>query len=209
MKISYAIPVCNELKEIQRLLGFLMANKRNQDEIIILYDTNNGTADVETFLDHYTKDNFNWFKLYKSPFDGHFAEWKNLLSSYCTGDYIFQIDADEILSLEGCQLIPQIIESNPQVEVYRVPRINTVEGLTQEHIQKWGWQINEKGWINFPDSQWRIYKNNSKIKWKNKVHEVLEGYDRYSELPYDEELCLIHNKTIERQEKQNEYYNTL
>ena len=209
MKISYAIPVCNELKEIQRLLGFLMANKRNQDEIIVLYDTNNGTADVETFLDHYTKDNFNWFKLYKSPFDGHFAEWKNLLSSYCTGDYIFQIDADEILSLEGCQLIPQIIESNPQVEVYRVPRINTVEGLTQEHIQKWGWQINEKGWINFPDSQWRIYKNNSKIKWKNKVHEVLEGYDRYSELPYDEELCLIHNKTIERQEKQNEYYNTL
>ena len=209
MKISYAIPVCNELKEIQRLLGFLMANKRNQDEIIVLYDTNNGTADVETFLDHYTKDNFNWFKLYKSPFDGHFAEWKNLLSSYCTGDYIFQIDADEILSLEGCQLIPQIIESNPQVEVYRVPRINTVEGLTQEHIQKWRWQINEKGWINFPDSQWRIYKNNSKIKWKNKVHEVLEGYDRYSELPYDEELCLIHNKTIERQEKQNEYYNTL
>ena len=209
MKISYAIPVCNELKEIQRLLGFLMSNKRNQDEIIVLYDTNNGTADVETFLDHYTKDNFNWFKLYKSSFNGHFAEWKNLLSSYCTGDYIFQIDADEILSLEGCQLIPQIIESNPQVEVYRVPRINTVKGLTQEHIQKWRWQVNEKGWINFPDSQWRIYKNNSKIKWKNKVHEVLEGYDRYSELPYDEELCLIHNKTIERQEKQNEYYNTL
>ena len=209
MKISYAIPVCNELKEIQRLLGFLMENKRKQDEIIVLYDTNNGTADVETFLDHYTKDNFNWFKLYKSPFNGHFAEWKNLLSSYCTGDYIFQIDADEILSLEGCQLIPQIIESNPQVEVYRVPRINTVEGLTQEHIQKWRWQINEKGWINFPDSQWRIYKNNSKIKWKNKVHEVLEGYDRYSELPYNEELCLIHKKTIERQEKQNHYYNSL
>jgi hypothetical protein len=209
MKISYAIPVCNELKEIQRLLGFLMANKRNQDEIIVLYDTSNGTASVETFLDHYVKDNFNWFKLYKSPFNGHFAEWKNLLSSYCTGDYIFQIDADEILSLEGCQLIPQIIESNPQVEVYRIPRINTVEGLTQEHIQKWRWQVNEKGWINFPDSQWRIYKNNSKIKWKNKVHEVLEGYDRYSELPYNEELCLIHNKTIERQEKQNAYYNTL
>lgn len=209
MKISYAIPVCNELKEIQRLLGFLIANKRNQDEIIVLYDTSNGTASVETFLDHYVKDNFNWFKLYKSPFNGHFAEWKNLLSSYCTGDYIFQIDADEILSLEGCQLIPQIIESNPQVEVYRVPRINTVKGLTQEHIQKWRWQVNEKGWINFPDSQWRIYKNNSKIKWKNKVHEVLEGYDRYSELPYNEELCLIHNKTIERQEKQNAYYNTL
>jgi len=209
MKISYAIPVCNELKEIQRLLGFLLENKRDEDEIIVLYDTNNGTADVETFLDHYIKDNFNWFKLFKSPFNKHFAKWKNLLSSYCSGDYIFQIDADEMLSLEGCQLIPQIIESNPTIEVYRVPRINTVEGLTQNHIQKWRWQVNKKGWINFPDLQWRIYKNNPKIKWKNKVHEVLEGYNRYSELPHNQELCLIHNKTIERQEKQNSYYSTL
>ena len=207
MKISYAIPVCNEVIEIQRLLGFLMENKRDQDEIIVLYDTNNGTKEVENILDHYLK--LNKYSLYKSPFNKHFAEWKNLLSSYCTGDYIFQVDADEMLSIESCLLIPQIIESNPQVEVYRVPRINTVKDLTQEHILKWGWKVNEKGWINFPDLQWRIYKNNSKVRWKNKVHEVLEGYDRYSELPHNEELCLIHNKTIERQEKQNKYYSTL
>jgi len=207
MKISYAIPVCNEFIEIQRLLGFLMENKRDQDEIIVLYDTNNGTKEVENILDHYLK--LNKYLLYKSPFNKHFAEWKNLLSSYCTGDYIFQVDADEMLSIESCLLIPQIIESNPQVEVYRVPRINTVKDLTQEHILKWGWKVNEKGWINFPDLQWRIYKNNSKVRWKNKVHEVLEGYDRYSELPHNEELCLIHNKTIERQEKQNKYYSTL
>ena len=207
MKISYAIPVCNELKEIQRLLGFLMENKRDQDEIIVLYDTNNGTKEVETILDHYAK--LNKYSLYKSPFNKHFAKWKNLLSSYCSGDYIFQIDADEMLSIEGLLLIPQIIEGNPTVEVYRVPRINTVKGLTQEHIQKWGWRVDEKGWINFPDLQWRIYKNNSKIKWINKVHEVLIGYERYSELPRNETLCLIHEKTIERQEKQNSYYNTL
>jgi hypothetical protein len=30
-----------------------------------------------------------------------------------------------------------------------------------------------------------------------------------SELPPEEEYCLIHNKTIEKQEKQNNYYNTL
>ena len=130
MKISYAIPVCNELEEIQRLLGFLMENKRDQDEIIVLYDTNNGTADVETVLDHYLQ--LNNYSLYKSPFNRNFAEWKNLLSSYCTGDYIFQIDADEMLLIEGLSLIPQIIEGNPTIEVYRVPRINTVKGLTQE-----------------------------------------------------------------------------
>jgi hypothetical protein len=134
---------------------------------------------------------------------------KNKLSSLCSGDYIYQIDADEMLSIEGLTLVPQIIENNSTIEVYRVPRINTVEGLTPEHIQKWGWNLNDKNWINFPDLQWRIYKNHPDIKWKNKVHEILEGYERYSELPYNEELCLIHEKTIERQEKQNEYYDTL
>jgi hypothetical protein len=98
---------------------------------------------------------------------------------------------------------------NKNIDVLLVPRINTVEGLTQEHIQKWRWNVNDKGWINFPDYQWRIYRNDGKIKWKNKVHEVLEGYNNLSQLPLEEEYCLFHQKTIERQEKQNEYYNTL
>ena len=37
-----------------------------------------------------------------------------------------------------------------------------------------GWNVNDKGWVNWPDYQWRIWKNKPKIKWKNKVHEVLE-----------------------------------
>ena len=207
MKISYAITVCNEFIEIQKLILFLLNHKRPKDEIVILYDINNGHEGIEQFLRAKSiNGEFAWIP---GEFKGHFADWKNKLNSFCTGDYIFQIDADEMLSIEGLTLIPQIIEGNPTVEVYRVPRINTVKGLTQGHIQKWGWRIDEKGWINFPDLQWRIYKNDPKIKWKNKVHEILEGYDRYSELPYNEELCLIHNKTIEKQEKQNRYYDTI
>ena len=207
MKISYAITVCNEFEEIQRLINFLLKNKRPEDEIVVLYDINNGHEGIEQFLR--AKSVNKGLAWMYGAFKGHFANWKNKLNSFCTGDYIFQIDADEMLSIEGLLLIPQIIEGNPTVEVYRVPRINTVEGLTQEHIQKWRWGVNEKGWVNFPDYQWRIYKNDPKIKWKNKVHEVLEGYDRYSELPPNETLCLIHEKTIEKQEKQNNYYDTL
>ena len=207
MKISYAITVCNEFKEIQRLINFLLKNKRPEDEIIVLYDINNGHEGIEQFLR--AKSINKGLAWMPGEFNDHFADWKNKLNSFCTGDYIFQIDADEMLSIEGLLLIPQIIEGNPTVEVYRVPRINTVKGLTQEHIQKWNWNVNEKGWINFPDPQWRIYKNDPKIKWVNKVHEVLTGYDRYSELPPNETLCLIHEKTIEKQEKQNNYYNTL
>ena len=207
MKISYAITVCNEFIEIQRLLGFLLENKRDQDEIVILYDSKNGTKEVEQVLDHYNSI-IEYYTLQKSPFNKHFADWKNLLTSYCNGDYVYQIDADEIISKYVLDNLPMILQYN-KVDVLKVPRINTVEGLTQEHIQKWGWRIDEKGWVNFPDYQWRIYKNDSKIKWKNKVHEVLEGYKTISHLPLEEPWCLKHPKTIKRQEKQNNYYNTL
>ena len=207
MKISYAVTVCNELQEIKRLIGYLVEGKRRKDEIVILFDSKNGTKEVEEALE--VLNTIDWYKLHKAPFNNHFADWKNLLTSLCTGDYIYQIDADELINEDLFNYLPSILEQNKEVDVYRVPRINTVKGLTQEHIQKWGWRVDEKGWVNFPDYQWRIYKNNGKIKWKNKVHEVLEGYKTLTALPAEEIYCLIHEKTIERQEKQNSYYNTL
>jgi len=209
MKISYAIPVCNEIVEIQRLLGFLLENKRQEDEIIILFDSVNGTSEVENFLSHYTKDNFNWFTWHKYDFDGHFANMKNKLTEMCNGDYIFQIDADEIITEVLIGSLPDILENNPNNEVYLVPRVNTVSGLTQEHITKWGWNVDEQDRVNWPDYQWRIWKNKPEIKWVNKVHEVLTGFETFSPLPQNPELALQHHKTIERQEKQNSYYSTL
>ena len=207
MKISYAIPVCNELEEIQRLVGFLLENKRQEDEIVILFDSTNGTPEVNKFLEHYGKY-FLDLKYFTYPFDGHFANMKNKLTKRCNGDYIFQIDADEIISEYCLENLPLLLEYNP-VDVLLVPRINTVKGLTQKHIEKWKWRLNEKGWVNFPDLQFRIYRNSPNISWKNGVHEVLEGFTTISELPLEEPWCLIHDKTIERQEKQNNYYNTL
>jgi hypothetical protein len=206
MKISYAITVCNEFQEIQRLINFLVENKRSEDEIVVLFDSINGTSDVEEFLRAKSiNGEFNWVP-YK--FDGHFANMKNHLTSLCNGDYIYQIDADEIVQEYVLRLLPQVLEVN-NVDAILVPRINLVKGITEEHINKWRWRKNKDNWINFPDYQWRIYKNNGKIKWKNKVHEVLEGYKSISHLPRESEWCILHEKTIERQEKQNEYYNTL
>ena len=127
----------------------------------------------------------------------------------CNGDYIYQIDADELPPKYLLENLSYILKANENVDVYRVPRINTVQGLTQEHVQKWGWRVDKKGWVNFPDYQWRIYKNDSNIKWVNKVHEILTGFETMSQLPTEEEYCLLHDKTIEKQEKQNAYYDTL
>jgi len=207
MKISYAITVCNEFVEIQRLVNFLLRHKRVQDNIVILFDEANGDPEVESFLrTHSINGEFSW---HKGKFDRHFADWKNKLTLICKGDYIFQIDADEIPNEYLIKSLPEILETNSEVEVYVVPRVNTVEGLTSEHIIKWRWHVNENGWINFPDYQWRIYKNSPEIKWINKVHEVLNGFSNMAQIPAFESLSLYHPKTIERQEKHNNYYNNL
>jgi len=207
MKISYAITVCNEFIEIQRLVAFLLEYKEDQDEIIILYDSNNGDEKIEEYLR--AKSVNSTFSWHKGSFEGHFANWKNKLTSYCSGDYIFQIDADEIPNEVLLSNIKGIIESNPTNEVFLVPRINTVEGLTQEHVTKWRWNIDDEGRVNWPDYQWRIWKNKPEIKWVNKVHERLEGFKTYAALPAYHDLALLHPKTIDRQEKQNSYYDTL
>jgi hypothetical protein len=207
MRISYAITVCNEYEEIQKLISTLMLNMREEDEVVVLFDEKNGTANVWGYLrDLEAQD---CIKLESKSFDNHFANWKNYLTSMCFGDYIFQIDADEYPSDILIENIHQIITQNTDNEVYYVPRVNTVEGLTEEHIDKWRWNINEEGWVNWPDYQMRIWKNKPEISWKNKVHEVLQGYQTFSALPAMEELALYHPKEIKRQEKQNKYYDTL
>jgi hypothetical protein len=205
MKISYAITVCNELEEIKRLISFLHQHKRAEDEICVLLDKPKSSQELLDWLYRYSSA--NWIILTESEFKGHFADWKNQLMNICSGDYIFQIDADEIPNDNLIENLPAILENN--VDVILVPRVNTVQDITQQHIQHWGWKQNEKGWIQWPDFQWRIYKNDPEIKWKNKVHEVLDGFKTYSNLPEIEEYALYHPKTIERQEKQNTFYSTL
>jgi glycosyltransferase involved in cell wall biosynthesis len=205
MKFSFAIPVCNELNELQTLVSNILEHKQEQDEIIILFDADNGTQEVKDYL-----NNSN-LSFYEVSLNNDFASFKNNFLKYCTGDYIVQIDADELPSDEFWAYLPAIFESNRGLaDSFYIARRNTVDGLTPEHIAKWGWnvqKIDNKELINFPDWQHRIFKNNGTIKWKNKVHEVLEGYGSLSYIPA--ELFLWHHKNIKRQEKQNAYYDTL
>jgi glycosyltransferase involved in cell wall biosynthesis len=207
MKISYAITVYNECNEINRLINFLLEHKRLDDNIVVLFDDTNGTLDVENLLNMYTIG--SEINYYRSSFNKDFAEWKNKLTSYCDGDYIFQIDADEVPNVFLVKELHNILMQEESPEVILVPRVNTVEGITDDHINAWGWNVNKAGWVNWPDYQWRIYKNTDSIKWKNKVHEVLDGFKTYAAFPAEEAYCLYHPKTIERQEKQNNFYGTL
>ena len=206
MKISYAITVHNELEELMKLLDFLNNNIRDEDEIVIQYDEGGVTDEVLEFLK--IKQKIHGYTVIGFPLNKDFASYKNNLKSNCNGDFIFQIDADEIPHEVMIAYLPQVLEDNP-VDIIFVPRVNTVDGLTQQHIDKWRWNVNEKGWVNWPDYQTRIYKNTEDVTWMNKVHEKITGYDTFSNFPAEEHWALYHPKKIDRQEKQNQFYETI
>jgi hypothetical protein len=202
MKISYGLTVCNEHNELENLITYLTARIDNNDEIIVVYDQNRVTPEVISVIENY-KDKIS---SYPFNFQQNFLENKNFMNSKCTGDYIFQIDADEIPEEFLVENLKALLIDNP-VDLVTTPRKNLVPGLTPEHIQRWGWNVNEKGWVNWPDTQKRIYKNDPNIKWTgHQVHGMVTGYKSFADLPLTEEWSIIHNKTITRQEQQNERY---
>ena len=99
MRISYAVPVCNEHIELEKLLSFLLEHIDENDEIIVQCDKGNTTPEVYKVLNQADQ---SWqnnptkppIKVIEFPLNGHFSNFKNNLKEHCTGDWIFQIDAD-------------------------------------------------------------------------------------------------------------------
>jgi hypothetical protein len=209
INITYAITVCNELEEITKLIDFLKDKIEKEDEILIQYDEDSASDAIKNYLKIMSQLHNTNIKVIGFPLNNDFASYKNNLKNHANGIFIFQIDADEIPSEHLMQNIHDFLEYNKDVDLFFIPRINTVEGLTKEHIKKWKWNVTDAGWVNFPDYQTRLYRRTSEIEWQGKVHERIIGYNTLSVLPSEEQYCLYHHKKIDRQEKQNAYYDTI
>ena len=123
--------------------------------------------------------------------------------------WIFQVDADETLAHALEDNVHSVLLDNSEIELFLVPRVNIVNGITQEDIKKWGWDQNEKGWNMWPDFQTRIFKNTKNIRWQGNVHERIIGYNTWAHLPEEEQWSLYHIKDVERQRSQNDLYSTI
>lgn len=207
IRISYAVTISNEFDESMALLNRLLAYKGDEAEIVVLLDTPKASQELLQYLE--ILGSSDQITLLKSEFKNDFSQWKNTLNNYCTGEWIFQLDADENLTPELLVNMIDILNSNDNQDLIFIPRINYVKGITEDHIKKWGWVLNEKGQINFPDFQSRLYKRKPEIFWVNKVHEQITGFKTYTNFPLEEMYCIQHIKDIKRQEKQNDYYSTL
>lgn len=206
--ISYTTSAFNEDKELDKLLNILSKKISEEDEVVVQLDSEKVTDEVRKVCSIY-QEKIPFLKVIEFPLNNDFSSFKNNLINHCSKPWIFNIDADEIPTDFLISNLHEVIKSNSDVEMFWVPRWNVVEGITEEHIKRWGWRYDEWGRINWPDWQTRIYKNKKEIVWKNKVHERLTGFETYGFLPEEKDWCLFHNKTIERQETQNSYYNTL
>ena len=208
MKISYGITVHDEAEELKRLLNILIEKIDKEDEIIICVDGEDDAVkfELDVFTQTYYKQNL--ILVYQRKLNGDFAAQKNSVIENSTGDYVFHIDADEYPSDGLLEYVKPILEAN-DIDLIWVPRVNTVDGITEQHIQQWGWRVSDAGWVNYPDYQSRIFKNSPEIRWKSKVHERIFGAQTFSHLPPNETLSLYHPKTIDKQEEQNNFYSKL
>jgi glycosyltransferase involved in cell wall biosynthesis len=201
--ISYAVTAYNEHNELEILLDQLTMSLREKDEIVILLDEK-ATDEVKKVVETYYP---TIHKVMSYPLNNDFATFKNTVIRMCDNDYIVFMDADEYLSDEFVSHIHQVLDMNPIVEFFQVPRWNTVEGLTDKHIQKWGWRVDELDRVNWPDYQGRVIKNHIGLQWSGKVHEQIIGWNIGTKLP--DVMYIYHPKTIERQEKQNALYDKI
>jgi hypothetical protein len=207
--ISYCVTVYNELEEASRLLPLLKSVIKDFDELVVIQTFKN---DHEKTTDHYSAIE-KICKLYADKysvfhFQNNFAALKNYMTSQASQSYIFNFDADETMDTTNIEILRQEILSM-DIDLFYLPRINIVDGITEEDIKKWSWNINEKGWINWPDYQPRIYKNNGQIHWAGSVHERLEGFKSSAAINDDGRVAIIHHKSIDRQRTQNTLYDQI
>lgn len=206
--ISYTITACNEEQELLALLDTLSSHINDDDELIIQFDVDRVTDGVREVVDQYLEVIKNMIVI-EFPLANDFSAFKNNLKRYCTKKWIFNLDADEVPSVYLLENIKNILTTNERVDMFLLPRWNTVFGITPEHVKRWGWAFDDEERVNWPDYQTRIYKNLDSIVWINKVHERIDGFTTYANMPEDEAYCIYHMKTINKQENQNLFYQNM
>ena len=194
MNITYSIQVCNESRELYSLVNFLLKVIDEEDNIHVVVDSLHKTDKVDKVIENFKHK----ISVFERPFD---TFYKNSCyhGEVATGDYTFLIDADEMPQEKLIANLKNII-TETEAEIFFIPRINIQPGITQSYIDHYKFNINEAGWINWPDYQGRLYKNCESVTWTDELHTKLTGSTKIQGIVAKPELALWHIKSIEKQE---------
>jgi glycosyltransferase involved in cell wall biosynthesis len=211
-RLSIAICIHNEGQYVEDLLERVVQFKRNTKlpvEIVIVDDFSTEEKTIRTFEKY-----LPYIKLYTHALNNDFATHKNFMNSQCNGEYILNLDADEMVSMALLHWIPELVEMNYDVDAFWLPRRKYCGRIDRCSVQQWGWQLTNLPefslpLVQWPDPQMRLYRNAPDIRWVNKVHEQLTGYKNFAAFPFEPDYAIIHHKDIQRQEQQNTLYSQI
>jgi len=137
MKISYLVTCHNEDESLDKCLHTILSYKDKEDEVVVLDDLSDNPQ-TKKILEKWKAPDM---RVIPHALDKNYGAHKNFGNEQCTGDWIFQIDGDEIPNPNLIINLKSIIEANPTIELIFVPRINDFIGVTSEHAKQWGWRL--------------------------------------------------------------------
>ena len=167
MRVSAVVNTYNEEHNISRCLKSV---DPYVDEIVVgdMHSVDKTVEMIRKFTD----------KVWQHEYVGYVEPARNFAISKAEGDWIFLIDADEVLpNTLGEQLRKLTDRSNHAF--YRIPRRNFIFGKNLIH----------SGW--WPDYQIRFFKKEA-VSWNDEIHSIPFTHGNGTDLPAKTENALIH-----------------
>lgn len=205
-RLSYAILLYQEKETFQKLMNQLYRIPHSFEVRVVL---DGDRPEMLELLEYYKKAHPNFYYERRS-LNKNFSAQRNFIAAHCQGDYIVRIDADELMPEEILQNIDLYLNKFDQEEYDAIwmPRINFSGAISPELIARDRLKINDKGWVNWPDMQLKIYRNSPSLSWINTVHERLVGSKKEYHFPQEEKYAIWHDKPAEALKASNAYYRT-
>jgi len=155
----------------------------------------------------------NKFELFTHPLNKDFAGFRNVVANKNTCDWMLMLDVDEHIQtnqIPGIRaLIQKITNDKSTVKVCGLPRLNLIDGNIVNDF------MNDPN-VN-PDFQYRLVKKG--VQWQNtypKLGAVPGCHEMPKEVHSDKQNVvllqvpfIVHPKSSEKQNKQNNFYNTI
>ncbi len=167
MKISAVVNTFNEEKNIVRCLDSV---RQFVDEVVVtdMYSTDNTVMLAKK----------SGAKVFYHENTGYVEPARNFALAKAGGDWIFLIDADEVLPETLGEKLRRLAE-HADYDFYRLPRKNLI-------FKKW---IQHSGW--WPDHQIRFFKKD-KVTWGDDIHSIPITEGKGMDLPPEEKNALVH-----------------
>lgn len=172
--VSYLITCSNEKQSLSNLLNSIeLALEDTKNEMVVVLDSDcKDNQDTKQILFNH-RGNDSWY--YTHSLNNDYSEHKNWGSKLCKNPWIFQIDGDELPTDTLLWNVTNIIDSNPDIEAFWIPRINDFIGVNEIHAKQWGWRLTpstsiiHERVIDTNSEEYKFLKNNGYILEETKI----------------------------------------